>query len=555
MKYDICVFGGSALDMMYYQKADGSYSNAPDMKVPGGKGANQAVAAARAGAKTTIITKIGKDDIGYSILENFNFNMVDTSNIEMIEGLQNDYSNIKIKIKDKDNDIERFSGSIDSFDVDMIDKYSDVLLNSRIIVCQLKVPKVVTERLINFCHDHNKILILTPCRPQKLNISDKNNNKELIDKISIITCNRKECETIFNTSDIKSCVKKYPNKLIVTLGKEGLMYSNGKRIIKMPPIDVEVMDTVGAGDTFCGNLAAFLSKGLDLQHATRKAMYASTMKIQVKTAQEGMPYLDDLETFISNMRNKKFEYNEELNYSTSLVKEVYERFKSHSKFQITSKPDNSLVTDVDMAIENYLIKNLKSKFKNDNFVTEENYPDNKLLDRTWIIDPIDGTSHFIKKDRFWGIQLAFYDKNTTKFSIIYLPKINEFYYAAQNNGAYINNNKILPKEEAPLNQAVVEFGGTLYKELDSKKVYFNKLVKKDKLMVSNIYHVNSSCISYTNLASRRTDALITASTKPWDILPGMLICKEAGIKMYSLDFDNKLHLLTNNEAIKNLLLE
>ena len=554
MKYDICVFGGSALDMMYYQKADGSYSNAPDMKVPGGKGANQAVAAARAGAKTTIITKIGKDDIGYSILENFNFNMVDTSNIEMIEGLQNDYSNIKIKIKDKDNDIERFSGAIDSFDVDMIDKYSDVLLNSRIIVCQLKVPKVVTERLINFCHDHNKILILTPCRPQKLNISE-DNNKELIDKISIITCNRKECETIFNTSDIKSCVKKYPNKLIVTLGKEGLMYSNGKRIIKMPPIDVEVVDTVGAGDTFCGNLAAFLSKGLDLQHATRKAMYASTMKIQVKTAQEGMPYLDDLETFISNMRNKKFEYNEELNYSTSLVKEVYERFKSHSKFQITSKPDNSLVTDVDMAIENYLIKNLKSKFKNDNFVTEENYPDNKLLDRTWIIDPIDGTSHFIKKDRFWGIQLAFYDKNTTKFSIIYLPKINEFYYAAQNNGAYINNNKILPKEEAPLNQAVVEFGGTLYKELDSKKVYFNKLVKKDKLMVSNIYHVNSSCISYTNLASRRTDALITASTKPWDILPGMLICKEAGIKMYSLDFDNKLHLLTNNEAIKNLLLE
>ena len=555
MKYDICVFGGSALDMMYYQKADGSYSNAPDMKVPGGKGANQAVAAARAGAKTTIITKIGKDDIGYSILENFNFNMVDTSNIEMIEGLQNDYSNIKIKIKDKDNDIERFSGSIDSFDVDMIDKYSDVLLNSRIIVCQLKVPKEVTEKLINFCHEHNKMLILTPCRPQKLNISDKNNNKELIDKISIITCNRKECETIFNTSDIKSCVKKYPNKLIVTLGKEGLMYSNGKRIIKMPPIDVEVVDTVGAGDTFCGNLAAFLSKGLDLQHATRKAMYASTMKIQVKTAQEGMPYLDDLETFISNMRNKKFEYNEELNYSTSLVKEVYERFKSHSKFQITSKPDNSLVTDVDMAIENYLIKNLKSKFKNDNFVTEENYPDNKLLDRTWIIDLIDGTSHFIKKDRFWGIQLAFYDKNTTKFSIIYLPKINEFYYAAQNNGAYINNNKILPKEEAPLNQAVVEFGGTLYKELDSKKVYFNKLVKKDKLMVSNIYHVNSSCISYTNLASRRTDALITASTKPWDILPGMLICKEAGIKMYSLDFDNKLHLLTNNEAIKNLLLE
>ena len=74
--------------------------------------------------------------------------MVDTSNIEMIEGLQNDYSNIKIKIKDKDNDIERFSGAIDSFDVDMIDKYSDVLLNSRIIVCKLKVPKIYIRKII-----------------------------------------------------------------------------------------------------------------------------------------------------------------------------------------------------------------------------------------------------------------------------------------------------------------------------------------------------------------------------------------------------------------------
>lgn len=553
MKYDICVFGGSSLDMMFYQKTDGTYNYTPDMKVPGGKGANQAVAASRAGAKTTIITRIGKDEIGKSIFENLNFNMVDTSNVEMIEGLENDYSKIKIKLEDKDNDIERFSGAIDSFSPDMIDKYSDVLLNSQIITCQLKVPKEVTEKLINFCYENKKILILTPCRPKKLSISEPG-NLELIDKISLITCNRKECETIFNTDNIEECVKRYPNKLIVTLGKDGLMYHNGKRIVQMPAIDVEVIDTIGAGDTLNGNLAAFIAKGIDLQHAIRKAMYASAMKIQVKSAQAGMPYLEDLEDFISTIRNKKFEYNNELNFAIQIVKEAYDKVKSHSRFKISTKEDNTLVTNIDIAIEKFLISKIKSMFKNDIFLTEENYPNNKLKDRTWVIDPIDGTSQFVKGTSFWGIQLAFFDKGTTKFAIIYLPKSNEFFYAAANQGAYINNNKILAKPEIPLNQAVVEFGGTIYKELENKKVYFNKLVKKDRLMVANLYHVNSSCIAYTNLASGKTDGLITSSHKPWDVMPGMLICKESGITSYHLDFDNKLTLLTKSQALKDLLL-
>jgi len=554
VKYDVCVFGGCALDMMFYQKPDGTYDKSPEIRVPGGKGANQAVAASRAGAKTTIITRIGKDEIGRSILENLKFNMVDTFHVEMVEGLNNDYSNIKIKLKDKDNEIERFSGAIDSFTPDMIDRYADVLLDSKIIECQLKVPIEVTEKLIDFCYENDKILILTPCRPQKLCITDPK-NKELINKISIITCNKKECQTIFNTEDIEACVKEYPNKLIVTLGEEGLMYYNGSRIIKMPAINVKVVDTVGAGDTFNGNLAAFLSEGMDLQHAVRKAMYASAMKIKVKTAQAGMPYLEDLDEFIYTFRNDKFEYGEELSYAIKMVKEASDIIKLNKNFQISTKSDNTLVTNVDVKVEDFLIKKIKEKYPNDVLVTEENYPNNKLQDRTWIIDPIDGTAHFIKGLPFWGIQLCFYDRSATKFAIIYLPIINELYYAAENQGAYINNDKILPKEQVSINQSVVEFGGTLYKELDSKKIYFDKLVKKDKVEVANLLHMNSSCVSFTDLASGKVDALITSSTKPWDIMPGMHICKEVGIKAYPLTFNNKLTLLTNNEEIKNLLFD
>lgn len=118
----------------------------------------------------------------------------------------------------------------------------------------------------------------------------------------------------------------------------------------------------------------------------------------------------------------------------------------------------------------------------------------------------------------------------------------------------MNNNKILTKSKVPLNQAVVEFGGSIYKEFETKKAYFEKLVKKDKILVANILHVNTCCISFTNLASRKTDALIISSQKPWDVMPGMFLLKEAGIECYSLDFKNKVKLFTANEELKKLIL-
>ncbi len=553
MKYDVCVIGGCSLDQTFFQKVDGSYNETPDNISPGGKGANQAVAASKAGAKTVILTRLGKDEIGDKILSNLKNYQVNTTYVEIEDGLENDYTNIYINLKDKDNEMVRFSGAINSFTPAMIDRYKDIILKSKIVVCQLKVPKEVTVSLINLCYENNKILILTPCRPDKLSITDKE-NIDLIDKISLITCNKKECMTIFGTDDIESCVKKYPNKLIVTLGDKGLIYYNGKRIINMKAIETEVIDTTGAGDTLNGNLSAFLANGMDLEHALRKAMYASSMKLTKSTAQAGMPYLEDLENFIQRKRNKNFLYSEELNYALDIIKDAYDLVKYTTKYQINTKEDNSLVTNADLDIEKYLINKIKEKFPNDSFVTEEYCPDGKISNRCWIIDPIDGTAHFIKKDGLWGIQLAFYDKDDTRFSIIYLPDKKELYYAAQNIGAFLNNNKILPTEPSPLVQSIIEFGGSLYKETDTKKMIFEKLKEKDHLIISNILHINSCCISYTNLVSKKTDGLIVSTSKPWDIIPGEFLCKCCGIPIYYIDSNKKVRLLTNNEDIKNLIL-
>ena len=91
MKYDICVFGGCALDSFFYKDENGMVPSNPSLISPGGKGANQAVAASRAGAKVTIVSRLGKDNIGQRILENLVYNNIATNNVELVEGLQNDF--------------------------------------------------------------------------------------------------------------------------------------------------------------------------------------------------------------------------------------------------------------------------------------------------------------------------------------------------------------------------------------------------------------------------------------------------------------------------------
>lgn len=528
MKYDICVFGGCALDQMFYLENDKDIKENPDIIIPGGKGANQAVAASRAGATVTIISRIGKDQIGQKILDNLQHNGVFTNNIEIEEGLVNDSSKIYIDSKTKDNTIIRETGAIDSFTEDMIDRYSSVLNNSKIIVAQLKVPKKVTEKLINFCYDNNKPIIITPCRPEKLKI-DVDNNKELIDKITYITANKKECETIFNTDDIESCVAQYPNKLIVTLGSAGVMYHNGKDVVHIDSIKIDKLaDTTGAGDTFNGNFAYLITQGYDIKSAVERAQYASAMKIGVETAQSGMPYKQELNEFIKKYNLSNNSYQEEFDLAYENIFEAYEKIKDKKITKINMKDDKSFVTESDLIVESILIDAIKKKYPNDNFVTEETNNDKSITGRTWIIDPIDGTTHYMKNSIFFGIQLAFIEDNDMKFSIIYLPKLNEIYYAVKGIGTFYNHKKVMLKGNMEINKSVIEFCGSLNKNYDEKKVLLELLLNLEE-KVAGFMHINACCIAFTNLISERTDALILSTKKPWDILPGIMLCKEAGI--------------------------
>lgn len=553
MKYDLCILGGCTLDETYFQNIDGTYNNKPDITVPGGKGANQAIAAARAGAKTVILTKIGNDEKRKMILNNLAQNGVDTSYVEMVDGIENDCTRIKVNINDKDNKKERVTNLIDTFTPDMVEKYKDVILSSKIIVCQLKTKKEVTEALINFCYANNKPVVLTPDCPEKFHFSDIK-NKQLYAKVAMIVCNKSECIEMFESDDLTKHIKMFPNKIFVTYGAEGLLYHDGQQFVHLPAIKTDVVDTDGAGDTLTGNLCAFLLAGKDLKTALTEAMYAAAMKITQPTAQKGMPTLEELQLYIKHKTNVDFEYKEELKYALEIVKTAYYTIKNNDTFSIHMRKDNSVITDADIAIEHFLIGKIKEKYPNDQFITEEYKGEKPISNRTWIIDPIDGVTHFINSEGSWGIQLAFYDKKYTKFGIIYIPDRDELYYAAENQGVYLNNKKLEKPLILPLKDAVVEFGGSIANGYEVKEECLARLLNYNEDRVSNILYIKSCCTAYTNLLTNKTSALITAATSPWDVMPGELMCRELGIEITYLDKDKTVKLFTNNQEIKDVII-
>lgn len=296
-KYDVCVVGGCSIDMTCYD----TNMNKTEIDF-GGKGANQAVAAARAGAKTCIVTILGNDKYCGLIKDNFSKN-----NVEIFAKIaQNEVNDLaKITITKGDNSIERVGKIITLFDKSLIDEFKNVILSSKYVVLQNKTSYDFTKNLIEFCYENKIKTILTPTKPDLISIKD-NKNIALIDKVSYICANEKETKIVFNSDNIEEIVKKYPNKLITTLGEKGLIFNDGVKNICVDAVKIKnVVDTTGAGDTFCGNFVANLANGDAFEDAVKNAQYASAYKIQIKSAQKGMPTKNELQKFIQKLNKSR----------------------------------------------------------------------------------------------------------------------------------------------------------------------------------------------------------------------------------------------------------
>ncbi len=287
MKYCV-VLGCCTLDIASYAK-DGA-----QVISFGGKGCNQAVALSRTGVKTVMLTRLSKlkeeKKTTKLHLKNLKKNKIVTKYIEFDFVNKNDYRNVIVS-KNGDNKLLEQSEISHNFNVDYVRKNKEILQGASYVLIQMKVPIEVTREIISICNDAKVPIVFTPCRTQKTR-----DNFDIIDNVDYITCNKTEVSEVFGKGEklsekaLAEILKKYPNKLIVTLGDKGVKFHDGKKVVfEKAMTNVLVEDTTGAGDTFCANFVSSLFDGENLSTAVRKGICASTIKLQSKGTQNGMP--------------------------------------------------------------------------------------------------------------------------------------------------------------------------------------------------------------------------------------------------------------------------
>lgn len=257
--------------------------------IPGGKGANQAVAASKLGASSCMVGCIGNDQNGEFSINNLNLMNVDTSCIKKTDNAPTGVANIVVA--EHDNSIIVIAGANYEITKEDIDKCKDVILSADIVLLQLEIPLDVVEYTADMCRKNNVRVLLNPAPAVEL-------PKTLIENTTYITPNEHELNIILGKqNNVDETIKMYPNKIIVTMGSKGVKYFDGIEMKIVPSYNVEVVDTTGAGDTFCGGLAAALVRGDKLEDAIKFANKAAAISITKLGAQSGMPTLEEFNNF------------------------------------------------------------------------------------------------------------------------------------------------------------------------------------------------------------------------------------------------------------------
>lgn len=231
--------------------------------------------------------------------------------------------------------------------------------------------------------------------------------------------------------------------------------------------------------------------------------------------------------------------NEDLKFLIDVVKGA--SLLITDEFEINAKGNNGdLVTNFDFEIEKYIIDKIKQNYPDFSVVSEEYNSEKELTDNCFTVDPIDGTINFAHNIPLWGIQVACIRDKKTCAAVIYIPKMNELFYADE-NGAYLNDEPIKVNS------------------FDSRKGLYsvegpNRLPGQVKMKQINPHCRDFFCaaINYAWVACGRLSSTIFRKDSLWDYVPGQYIVEKAGGVIYN---DNGAHIAANNneflQVIKN----
>lgn len=263
----------------------------------GGKGANQAVAVARLGGDASFVCCLGDDAFGNQSLELLKKEGMDTRHIRLIKGASSGVALIPVD-KKGENTIIVASGANAMLSVDDIKNAEQDIKDAGILLMQLETPIPALIYAARIAHENGVKVILNPAPFPKNPLP-----KELLENIDIIIPNETEAaymagEQITDEQSALSVIRKIQDlgvgNVIVTVGSKGAYTLEDSKLINVPAFPVKAVDTVAAGDTFCGALCVALSKGFSMSDAIRIGNKAASIAVTRIGAQPSVPTREEV---------------------------------------------------------------------------------------------------------------------------------------------------------------------------------------------------------------------------------------------------------------------
>jgi ribokinase len=261
----------------------------------GGKGANQAVAAARLGAHVTLVACLGNDLFGDQAMAGYEREGIDVS---MIVRSSQAASGVALIIVDAqgENSIAVASGANARLSPADIERAADQIAQADALLVQLEVPMPAVRRAIQIAHDAGVPVILNPAPAQEIDVA-------LLRMVTVATPNEHEIKVVAGLQDQDAAVSAMldagAQTVLVTLGKDGVLWAAGKTRTQIPAFQVKAIDTTAAGDAFNGGLACALGDGKPMAKAIRYANAVAALSVTRMGAQPSLPLAQEVAAFLA----------------------------------------------------------------------------------------------------------------------------------------------------------------------------------------------------------------------------------------------------------------
>ncbi len=266
------------------------------MMTAGGKGANQAVAAARLDGDVTMVGRLGADIFGDQSVARLKAEKINCDFISRDSAAASGVALISVD-GEGENHIVVAPGANNTLHIDTIDTALSSLPENAIVLLQLEIPIETVAHIISFAKDSNRKVILDPAPAREL-------PENFLDGLFLITPNETEAThlsgiEVIDQNSAKAAAKKLlqtgVQNVAITMGADGVLLASGDenlQLIASPTVNA--VDTTAAGDCFNGALSVALANGLELEEGINKACHAASISVTRKGAQDSMPFSNEV---------------------------------------------------------------------------------------------------------------------------------------------------------------------------------------------------------------------------------------------------------------------